>query len=57
MKIRGERGHPWRVPLDIEKAFDRRPLTLILAVGEVCRARIIRSMLGGKPMVRSVASI
>lgn len=32
-KIRGKREHPWHVPFEIEKAFDRWPLTHTFDVG------------------------
>lgn len=39
-KIMGERGHLWRVTLDIEKAFNRWPLTRTFAVSEEYSATI-----------------
>lgn len=33
IKIKGERGQPWRVPSNMEKASDRWPFTRTLAVG------------------------
>lgn len=54
-KMRGESGQPWRVPWAMEKALDSRPLTLILAVWDEYKARIIWSKRVGSPRAFSVA--
>lgn len=48
-KMRGERGHPWPVPFDMEKAFDRWPLTWTFAIGVEFNARMEFSMQFGMP--------
>lgn len=53
--IRVESGHPCRVPFEMEKASDRHPLTLILAVGEVYNAMIIWMKGAGNPIACSTA--
>lgn len=37
MNNMGERGHPWRVPFLLGKAFDSSPFTCIFALGFVLR--------------------
>lgn len=53
--MRGVSGQPCRVPFEMEKASDRCPLTLILAMGEVYNAIIIWRKGAGNPMACSTA--
>lgn len=53
----GDSGQPCRVLLDIEKAFDRWPLTRTFAVGEEYKASIKFSMRPLSPRAISVFDI
>ncbi|KAM4011765.1 uncharacterized protein ACNLHF_005716 [Anomaloglossus baeobatrachus] len=54
MYNKGDRGHPCRVPLWMEKGLDRVPLILRCAVGEWYKAIILDENTGPKPMCSSV---